>query len=142
MSVCVRLIEGPVGGDPCPCRRGVGGGPDASGHGACLRFDGVVRPLEDGRALAGLRYEAYEPMATNQLRLLAQQVLEEYGLLWICCVHSTGFVGVGECSLRVEIGSRHRAEGLRAMGAFIDRLKRDVPIWKSPVWAGPSSADG
>jgi len=107
-----------------------------------LRFDGVVRPLEDGRPLAGLRYEAYEPMATNQLRLLAQQVLEEHGLLWICCVHSTGFVGVGGCSLRVEIGSLHRDEGLRAMGAFIDRLKRDVPIWKSPVWAGTSAADG
>ncbi len=142
MSVCVCLIEGAVAGnfcERCVAQHGAGG---RIGHGALLRFEGVVRPLEDGRELSGLRYEAYEPMATGQLRLLGHQVLDTYGLLWICCVHSVGFVGVGACSLRVEIGSRHRAEGFEAMSTFIDRLKRDVPIWKSPVWKSESAADG
>jgi molybdopterin synthase catalytic subunit len=26
------------------------------------------------------------------------------------------------------------------MDEFIDRMKRDVPIWKSPVWAESSEA--
>jgi molybdopterin synthase catalytic subunit len=39
----------------------------------------------------------------------------------------------GQCSFRLQVASAHRAEALAAMTEFIDRLKRDVPIWKSPV---------
>jgi molybdopterin synthase catalytic subunit len=33
----------------------------------------------------------------------------------------------------------HRAEALAATGEFIDRMKRDVPIWKSPLNTTPPS---
>ena len=103
--------------------------------GAVLTFEGIVRPLEDGRALAALTYQAYEPMATTTLTALAHDLAARHALLAVHCWHSTGAVPVGACSLRIIIASRHRKEGLAALDEFLDRLKRDVPIWKRPGWA-------
>jgi len=103
--------------------------------GAIVQFEGVVRPIEDGRPLLALEYEAYRPMADNMLGDLARRVLEEHGLSAITVEHSTGTVRVGERSFRLVIAAPHRAPALSAMASFIDRMKRDAPIWKRPVFA-------
>lgn len=114
--------------------------------GATLRFDGIVRrdepsgsPAEDGssppfRPLAALDYQSYDPMAQRELESLARDVARESGLIALIALHSRGRVRVGEASFMLTIFSVHRSEALAGMSAFIDRLKRDVPIWKSPVW--------
>lgn len=126
MNINIDILDGPL--------------PDASaapvndGVGAVVRFEGIVRPVEDDQPIRGLNYEAYEPMATNQLHTLAQQVIDRYGVTAVRVEHSRGFVGVGQCSFRLVIMAPHRKEALAAMDRFIDQLKRDVPIWKRPVF--------
>ncbi|MFN0010069.1 MAG: molybdopterin synthase catalytic subunit [Phycisphaerales bacterium] len=107
-----------------------------------LRFEGIVRrsePCEQSagaaRNLLALDYEAYDPMAQRELESLARDVLARHGLISILVLHSRGRVAVGEVSFVLEVGAAHRAETLAAVAEFIDRLKRDVPIWKEPVWA-------
>ncbi|MGE3109225.1 MAG: molybdenum cofactor biosynthesis protein MoaE [Phycisphaerales bacterium] len=137
MNTRADIIDGPV-------PRGYAFVPDmdagassaAGAFGAELTFDGVVRADEHGRSLSALRYEVYQPMAQRQLSELARQIVRAHSLLFLGVVHSRGVVPVGERSLRVIIRSRHRAETLAGMGEFIDRLKHDVPIWKSPIWRG------
>lgn len=106
-----------------------------SGAGATLCFDGIVRPSENGRAIVALDYEAYEPMATLQLTRIAAALLARHGLLAICVEHSRGRVANGEVSYRLRIASKHRKEGIAALDEFTDRLKKDVPIWKTAVFA-------
>ncbi len=125
MSVSVRIVDGAL---PVVTR-------GAAGAGAVVCFEGVVRGEEEGRALKGLEYSAYEPMATRSLHALAERTIERHGVLGVDVWHSRGYVGVGEASFRLIVWSAHRAEGLVAMGEFIDEMKRDVPIWKAPVWA-------
>lgn len=125
MSVSVHILEGPLG-PPVAWAH-------PAGYGAAVVFEGVVRPDEDDRPIAALDYEAYEPMASRQLRALGESLVAEHGLMAMCVEHSTGRVGVGECSFRLRIVSAHRKESLAAMDAFIDRMKRDVPIWKKAV---------
>ncbi len=127
MSVEIHIIDGPI-------RTHANASPRDSA-GALVVFDGIVRGMEDGRSLAALSYEHYEPMASQQLRALAEDIVTKHALLALHCHHSRGRVNVGECSMRVIIHSAHRKEALAAMGEFIDRLKRDVPIWKSVIWA-------
>lgn len=103
--------------------------------GAVLCFEGVVRAVENGRTILALEYEAYEPMAGGELRRLAEDVVRRHGLLDLGVEHSRGRVGAGECSFRLRIGACHRPEALRATEEFIDRMKRDVPIWKTAVYA-------
>lgn len=121
VEVAVRLIEGPLPPEP----------PSAvDGAGAVVAFEGVVRPDEEGRPLAALVYEAYEPMTTQELRRLAEATAAEHGLLAIAVEHSVGRVAAGETSFRLTVASRHRAEALTAVERFIVEMKRIVPLWK------------
>ncbi len=129
MSVTVRIHDGPLPVSPAGCS--VGGATGAAG--AVVFFEGVVRAEEDGRPIQALDYEVYEPMATRELQRLAEDVLRSFGLLAVSVAHSRGRVPVGQCAFRLSVAAAHRAEALRAVEAFIDRLKRDVPIWKTPV---------
>ena len=101
--------------------------------GAAVEFRGIVREMEQGNALGGLQYEAYEPMA----RILLQRHFEDLAAIHPCAavhfVHRTGWVPVGEASLFIRVLSAHRGEGLAFLAAAIDRLKLDVPIWKRVV---------
>lgn len=112
------------------------------GVGAMLRFEGIVRRAEadaeaEGRQrdLVALDYQTYDPMAERGLLALAGEVAEGHGLKAICVLHSRGRVGVGEVSFVLEVSAAHRGETLAAVADFVDRLKRDVPIWKRAVWA-------
>lgn len=108
------------------------------GAGAVLTFLGVVRPYEDDRLLKGLSYTSYNPMAEQQLYRLAKRTIDLHQLSHVRIVHSLGFVGVNEPSLRIDVASKHRKEALSAMDGILNDLKRDVPIWKSPVYADES----
>jgi molybdopterin synthase catalytic subunit len=124
-DVRVIIQSGPVV-DPCPAF-------PCEGAGAVVLFEGRVRGLEEGRAIRGLCYEAYEPMAADMLAAIGEETVARYGLVGLCVEHSRGMVMVGECSFRLQIAGRHRREALAAMSRFIDQMKRDVPIWKTAV---------
>lgn len=114
------------------------------GAGAVVWFEGVVRPTEDGRALAGLDYEQYEPMTRAALASLGQELVLAHGLTALRVEHSVGHVPNHAVSFRLYIASPHRKAALIAMDTFIDRMKKEVPLWKVPRWAdsGMESSDG
>ena len=99
--------------------------------GACLEFSGIVRELENGKKIPGLHYEAYEPMARTTLEIIFTELAAKHSCAEIVFVHRLEFVPVGEASLFIRITSRHRQAALAMMGELIDRLKTDVPVWKS-----------
>ena len=126
MSVNVIIVDGPVDEESLEWLPEEGGG-------ALFCFEGFVRPSEDDQPIVALDYEAYEPMATKTLTRLGEEIVEKHGLISMCIEHSKGRVYVEECSFRLRIASYHRKEGIAAMDEFIDRLKQDVPLWKSAV---------
>jgi molybdopterin synthase catalytic subunit len=104
---------------------------DAEGLGAVVEFRGVVRPIENGRPIAGLRYEAYEPMAVREIMRLLKEIQCAYPFAKAVVFHRTGFVPAGEAAIAIAITAKHRAEAFAALSEFMDRLKKDVPIWKT-----------
>lgn len=115
--------------------------PTIEGAGAVVTFRGVVRPIEEGRPLRGLDYTSYEPMAQQQLRRLAQCAADKHELDCVQIMHSLGFVAIHEASLLVLVASKHRKAALQAIDEILDDLKRDVPIWKSPIFADRVEGD-
>jgi molybdopterin synthase catalytic subunit len=122
MGVSVHISDGPLQAATPP---------RVPGAGATLVFEGIVRAQEAGKEIAALYYQTYEPMAQRMITSIAEDLIKKHGLLAIDVEHSRGRVGVGECSFRLRVSSRHRKEGIAAADEFIDRLKADVPIWKS-----------
>lgn len=124
--VRVTLVDGPLGAASAT---------PPAGAGAWVVFEGIVRPTEDARPLAALRYEAYEPMTSRELRRLSEATLRHHGLLAVVVEHSTGRVAVGEASFRLSIGAPHRAEAIAAADEFIAAMKKGVPLWKTPEFS-------
>ena len=131
MSIDVHMVDGPLPAVPAGQWTGAG---DVE-TGAVVQFEGIVRARENGRLIHALEYEVYEPMASSELRRLAENVCRTFELRAVHVEHSRGRVLVGQCAFRLHIAARHRAEALRAIEIFMDRLKQDVPIWKTPVYA-------
>jgi len=98
--------------------------------GACLEFQGIVREMEGELALAGLRYEAHEPMAVLHLERIFNELGTAHPCDAVAFIHRLGWVPTGEASLFVRVLSGHRGPALRLMAEAIDRMKADVPIWK------------
>ena len=92
----------------------------------------------DGRELVALDYEAYEQMATEQLRDLARRAREQWPVVKLALLHRTGRVAVGQPSVLIAVATPHRAESFEACRWLIDTLKKDVAIWKKEVWADGS----
>jgi len=105
--------------------------------GAVVDFSGIVRKLEDGREIEGIDYEAHEPMAEHQLRLIAEAAAEKFGLKRVIVHHRIGFVRAGEASLFLRVAAQHRGAAFEASKWIVDELKKKVPIWKNPAF-GPS----
>ena len=126
MSVTVHITSGPLPLTPVAWSA-------HQGYGALVTFEGVARPMEGGRLIEALDYEAYEPMASKMLRRIGEELVEKLGVMGMCIEHSAGRVAVGDISFRLRIAARHRKEALAAMDQFIDRMKKDVPLWKTAV---------
>ena len=65
MTMQVAVVDGPLG----PTREF-----NPAGAGALLAFEGIVRPDEAGEQIAGLHYEAYEPMAIKEMHKLIDPI--------------------------------------------------------------------
>ncbi len=108
------------------------------GCGSAVTFSGIVRGEENGAAIEGLYYEAYEPMARRVMHDLLSELAHTHPCERVRVAHRIGWVPVGEAAIIVQVYSRHRQEGFNLLAAFMDRLKQDVPIWKRVTGARAS----
>lgn len=105
--------------------------PDVGSHGWFL---GVTRRTtvvdQQTTTTSTLHYEAKRSMAIAQLLQIAEQAKSRFGLTAVVLIHRLGEVPVGQSSVLVGCSSPHRRQTFDAMPWIMDRLKRDVPIWK------------
>lgn len=111
--------------------------------GATAIFEGIVRNNTRGRPTLYLDYEAYEPMAINEMERLAQVSLEKFKIRDVRLVHRLGRLEIGETSVLIVLASAHRGAAFEACRWLIDTLKKTVPIWKKEYFQdGAVWADG
>ena len=101
--------------------------------GAVVEFHGIVREIEGDETIAGLSYEAYEPMARREFDRIIAGLSARTPIHAVLVIHRLEDVPVGEASLFVRVAAKHRGQALAFCGALIDRMKEDVPIWKTPM---------
>ena len=104
--------------------------------GAVAAFVGVTRNNTAGRKVLFLEYEAYRPMADEQLRRVADEMRERWDLQGVAIHHRLGRLEIGEASLVVAASSAHRQAAFEACHFSIDRIKQIVPIWKKEFFEG------
>lgn len=103
--------------------------------GAVASFVGVARAdekEENGKRtqVRSLYYEAYASMAEKALEQITQELCKRHALETLCLFHRVGEVAAGEPSVVIVASSRHRNAALDAVAEAIERVKKEVPLWK------------
>lgn len=104
--------------------------------GATLLFLGVVRDHNLGRKVSFLEYEAYAPMACDAMKKIAKDLEARYEGVRTAIVHRTGRLEIGEASVGIACAAPHRDDAYAASREAIERLKREVPVWKKEHFEG------
>jgi molybdopterin synthase catalytic subunit len=129
MTPLSALVRRPI--DPTSLIRHVAT-PD---NGAVILFLGAVRQVNDGRAVTGIDYAAYEGMAASELESIVTDGAAKFGTSDIMVEHRLGELSVEEISVGIAVGHRHRDAAYALSRWVIEELKRRVPIWKREHYA-------
>lgn len=108
------------------------------GLGGIVTFTGTVRDQTRSRKVLRLEYEAYQAMAERKLAEIGEAVGSAHGAR-VAIVHRVGVLAPGEAAVVIACAAAHRGEAFRGCEACIERLKREVPIWKREVYADGSA---
>jgi molybdopterin synthase catalytic subunit len=111
-----------------------------AGAGAQAAFLGAVRDRNAGRAVAGIDYAAYEPMAAAELAAIAGDAAARWPGSRVALAHRIGTLAVGELSVAIAVAHPHRAEAFEACRFAIEAIKQRVPIWKREHYVDGSRA--
>ncbi|HET6797434.1 MAG TPA: molybdenum cofactor biosynthesis protein MoaE [Gemmatimonadales bacterium] len=106
-------------------------------RGGIASFLGIVRNHQSGRAVVGLDYSAYAPMA----EAVSQEIVSEAESRWdvaVSLLHRIGKLSVGDTAVAVVAASAHRDDAFLACRYVIEQVKRRVPIWKKEYYADGS----
>ncbi len=102
--------------------------------GAIATFVGTVRDHSDGKKVLRLEYEVQESMALRQFERLADALQKTHKVRQVAIHHRRGVVEVGGVSVAIAVSAPRRRDALAACAEAIERLKKDVPIWKKEVF--------
>src|SRR5947209_8433296 len=136
----IRLRHDTVSVDECL------GAVRVPGSGGIAVFVGCVRDESEGKRVEHLEYEAYEPMAIDKLRQVAQEACDRWPVQAIAVQHRIGRLEIGDDAVVIAVSCPHRAEAFVACRYVIDRIKEVVPIWKKEFdatgasWVGGPTA--
>jgi molybdopterin synthase catalytic subunit len=111
--------------------------------GAVVIFQGRVREVHEGRAVARLDYEAYEEMAERELRAICLEAAGRSAVGAIVAAHRVGALALGEVSVSIGVAAPHRDAAYEASRYVIEEIKKRLPVWKHEhfadgrsVWVG------
>jgi molybdenum cofactor biosynthesis protein MoaC/molybdopterin converting factor subunit 1 len=103
--------------------------------GATVVFIGSTREVSE------LDYEAYTEMAEKRIAEILGEIVSAHGLEAAAAEHRIGTVPLGEPSVIVAASAGHRAEAFAGAREAIDRIKEEVPIWKTEAGDSASVAE-
>jgi len=107
--------------------------------GGIVLFSGEVRNHHQGRSVAFLEYEAYEPMAEKMIARILEEAKQKWELHLVFCQHRIGRLEISDSAIVVLTATSHRSEAFEANRWIVDKIKHEVPIWKKETFTDGTS---
>lgn len=114
---------------------------DYHDSGAIASFIGVVRgdAINDSDSkVTRLEYEAYADVALKRMEEIRADIKRHSGVIEVAIHHVIDSLGVGEPSIFVVVLGKHRQEVFPALSETVERVKKEVPIWKKEFTSNES----
>jgi molybdopterin synthase catalytic subunit len=100
------------------------------GIGAIASFIGLVRDVNEGAAVAGMRLEHYPGMTEKALAGIVDEAKRRWDIVDALVIHRVGELKPLDQIVLVVVTGAHRGAAFAACEFIMDYLKTQAPFWK------------
>ncbi len=108
---------------------------DDPSFGAQVVFSGIVRDINHGKKVVAVSYDAFVPLAEKSFQEICEEVNARLNIqIKAAVAHRIGKLEVGDLSIIIVVGSRHRDAAYVASRYIIEQIKVRSPVWKKEFY--------
>ena len=100
-------------------------------NGAESFFVGRVRNKNSKKKVKGVTYDSHDQATIKSFQLICKDAKNKFdNNARIFLEHAKGYIPVGDISILIAVGSKHRDEAFKICRYIIEEIKHQSPIWK------------
>ncbi|MSP11197.1 MAG: molybdenum cofactor biosynthesis protein MoaE [Pelagibacteraceae bacterium] len=104
----------------------------SSKFGASIFFIGTVRDFNENKKVTGITYDSHDALVTKSFEEIYYEADQKLNIKdkAVFIEHIKGYVGLGETSIIIAVGCKHRDQTYILSRYIIEEIKKRSPIWK------------
>ena len=104
----------------------------SSQFGASIFFSGTVRNQNDNKSVVGITYDSHDALVIKSFEEIYNEADQKLNIKdkAVFIEHIKGYVGLGEVSIIIAVGCKHRDQAYILSRYIIEEIKKKSPIWK------------
>ena len=104
----------------------------SSKFGASIFFTGTVRDFNENKKVTGITYDSHDALVIKSFEEIYYEADQKLNIKdkAVYVEHVKGYVGLGEISIIIAVGCKHRDQAYILSRYIIEEIKKRSPIWK------------
>ena len=113
----------------------------SSKFGASIFFTGTVRNINENKKVTGITYDAHDELVIKSFEEIYKETDEKLNIKdkAIFIEHIKGYVDLGEITIIIAVGCKHRDQAYVLSRYIIEEIKKRSPIWKKEHYKNEES---
>ena len=113
----------------------------SSNFGASIFFTGTVRNINENKRVTGMTYDSHDELVLKSFEEIYKETDEKLNIKdkAIFIEHIKGYVDLGEITIIIAVGCKHRDQAYVLSRYIIEEIKKRSPIWKKEHYKNQES---
>ena len=113
----------------------------SSSYGASIIFNGTVRNINENKKVTGMTYDSHDELVIKSFEEIYKETDEKLNIKdkAIFIEHIKGYVDLGEITIIIAVGCKHRDQAYVLSRYIIEEIKKRSPIWKKEHYENEDS---
>jgi len=113
----------------------------SSKFGASIFFTGTVRNMNKNKRVTGMTYDSHDELVLKSFEEIYKETDEKLNIKdkAIFIEHIKGYVDLGEITIIIAVGCKHRDQAYVLSRYIIEEIKKRSPIWKKEHYENEDS---
>ena len=111
-------------------------------YGASIFFTGTVRNQNNDQTVTGITYDSHDELVIKSFEEIYNEANQKLNIKdkSVFIEHAKGYLTLGEISIVIAVGCKHRDEAYILSRYIIEEIKKRSPIWKKEHYNNKESA--
>ena len=114
----------------------------SSDFGASIIFTGTVRNQNNNQTVTGITYDSHDELVIKSFEEIYNDADQKLNIKdkSVFIEHAKGYLTLGEMSIVIAVGCKHRDEAYILSRYIIEEIKKRSPLWKKEHYNNKESA--